>query len=86
MKFCGSHIQTTNGCEFVGSWQAKSDSAFTLSVESVKRLWHTRCPTHTHTWQADVKTAHRLVEDKSYEVERFTSRADFLRKAAAYDL
>ncbi|HZT59260.1 MAG TPA: hypothetical protein VFA21_11600, partial [Pyrinomonadaceae bacterium] len=32
------------------------------------------------------ETAHRLIEDEFYEVERFSSRADFLRKAGAYNL
>ncbi len=33
-----------------------------------------------------METAHRLIEDEFYEVERFTSRADFLAKAGAYNL
>jgi hypothetical protein len=33
-----------------------------------------------------VETAHRLIEDEFYEVERFSSRADFLRKAGSYNL
>jgi hypothetical protein len=33
-----------------------------------------------------VETAHRLIEDEFYKVERFTSRADFLWKAGAYNL
>ena len=47
---------------------------------------HTRCPPRAHTWQSDVETAHRLIEDEFYEVERFSSRADFLAKAGAYNL
>jgi hypothetical protein len=39
-----------------------------------------------HTWQSDVETAHRLIEDEFYEVERFTSRADFIAKAGSYNL
>jgi transposase len=86
VKFRGSRVQTGNGCEFVGSWQAKAGSQFTEAVESFKGLRHTRCPPRAHTWQAGVETAHRLVEDESYEVERFRSRADFLAKAGSYNL
>ncbi len=86
VRFKGSRVQTDNGCEFVGNWQSKSDSEFTKAVEAVKGLRHTRCPPRAHTWQSDVETAHRLIEDEFYEVERFSSRADFLRKAGAYNL
>jgi protein-S-isoprenylcysteine O-methyltransferase Ste14 len=86
VRLKGSRLQTDNGCEFVGNWQAKSDSQFTAAVEAVKGLTHTRCPPRAHTWQSDVETAHRLIEDEFYEVERFTSRSDFLRKTGAYNL
>ena len=33
-----------------------------------------------------METAHRLIEDEFYEVERFTSRSDFISKAGAYNL
>jgi hypothetical protein len=81
-----SRIQTDNGKEFVANWQRKSESAFTLCVESFKGLRHTTIPPRAHTWQSDVETAHRLIEDDFYEVERFASRSDFLRKAGAYDV
>jgi transposase len=86
VKFCQSRFQTDNGCEFVGNWQRKSDSAFTEAVESVEGLRHTTCPVRAHTWQSDVETVHRLIEDEFYEVEQFTSRWDFLSKARAYNL
>jgi transposase len=86
VKFRHSRLQTDNGCEFVGNWQARHDSEFTKAVEAVNGLRHTRCPPRAHTWQSDVETAHRIIEDEFYEVERFSSRSDFLAKAAAYNL
>ncbi|MCA1613861.1 MAG: helix-turn-helix domain-containing protein [Acidobacteria bacterium] len=91
LQSCGvksrdSRLQTDNGCESVGHWQSRSDSQFTAAVEVVKGLRHTRCPPRAHAWQSDVETAHRLVEDEFYEVERFTSRADFIAKTGAYNL
>ena len=86
VSFKDSRLQTDNGHEFVGNWQRKSESAFTLSVEAVEGLRHTTIPPRAHTWQSDVETAHRLIEDEFYEVERFDSRSDFLHKAGAYNL
>lgn len=91
LKSCGvrfrrSRFQTDNGAEFVGNWQAKADSGFTQAVEAVRGLCHQRCPVRAHTWQADVETVHRLIEDEFYEVEEFASRSDFLQKARAYNL
>lgn len=86
VRLKGSRVQTDNGCEFVGSWQRKSDREFTRAVAAVKGLRHTTIPPRAHTWQADVETAHRLIEDEFYEVERFTSRKEFISKAGAYNL
>jgi transposase len=82
----GCRFQTDNGAEFIGSWQAKTDSAFTRTVQAVPGLAHTTIPPAAHTWQADVETVHRLIEDEFYEVEAFASRTDFFRKAALYNL
>jgi len=86
VRLKGSRIQTDNGNEFVGNWQRKTDSAFTEAVEAVRGLSHTTIPPRAHTWQSDVETAHRLIEDEFYGVERFSSRADFLAKAGSYNL
>ncbi|MCD6334099.1 MAG: hypothetical protein J7M27_02045 [Candidatus Latescibacteria bacterium] len=84
LKHC--RIQTDNGSEFIGSWNARHDSIFTKAVTSVPGLEHTTIPPSAHTWQADVETAHRLIEDEFYEVECFSSRRNFLQKAASYNL
>jgi transposase len=82
----GCRIQTDNGSEFIGAWNAREDSAFTRTVEAIPGLTHTTIPPAAHTWQADVETVHGLIEDEFYEVERFTARQDFLAKAATYTL
>ena len=79
-------IQTDNGSEFIGSWNAKHDSSFTRAVTKVPGLKHTTIPPAAHTWQADVETAHRLIEHEFYEVERFASTHTFLAKATLYNL
>jgi transposase len=86
VELSGSRIQTDNGSEFIGSWQAKESSAFTERIEEVDGLMHHTIPPGAHTHQADVETVHRLIEDEFYEVERFSSRRDFLAKATTYQL
>ena len=86
VDFSGGHIQTDNGSEFIGSWQARTDSAFTRAVQAVPGLTHQTIPPAAHTWQADVETAHRLIEDELYEVEQFTSRKDFIASTGTYAL
>lgn len=77
-------FQTDNGSEFIGSWSAKEPSAFTKTVESVKGLVHDTIPPGAHTYQADVETAHRIIEDEFYEIESFSSPSIFLAKATQY--
>ena len=79
-------FQTDNGSEFIGSWNAQHDSSFTTTVTAVEGLKHTTIPPGAHTWQSDVETVHRLIEDEFYEVETFQNRYDFLIKASSYNL
>jgi len=82
----GCAFQSDNGSEFIGAWNAKNPSAFTMTVESVPGLIHTTIPPGAHTFQSDVETVHRLIEDEFYEVEHFNSRDAFINKAATYIL
>ena len=77
-------VQTDNGSEFIGSWQAKESSAFTRTVERLGAV-HRTIPPGAHRFQADVETVHGLMETEFY-FERFRSPADFLDKAATYQL
>lgn len=91
LKTCGIDLngckfQTDNGSEFIGAWNAKNDSIFTKTITRVTGLEHVTIPPGAHTWQADVESSHRLIEDEFYEVEKFTSRKDFLKKATTYNL
>ena len=86
VRFNASRFQTDNGSEFIGSWNALEDSVFTQTVQAVPGLRHVTIPPAAHTWQADVETVHRLIEEEFYRVERFSSRADFLARASAYNL
>jgi len=78
--------QTDNGSEYIGSWSAKKPSAYTLAIESTKKLSHTTIPPGAHRFQSDVETVHNLIEVDFYEIEEFADRTDFMEKAHAYQL
>jgi transposase len=86
VKLEGCRIQTDNGSEFIGAWSTKKISAFTETVEAVPGLKHHTIPPGAHTYQADVETVHRLIEDEFFEVESFLSLKHFYAKANAYNL
>jgi len=91
LRACGTRLsrttwQSDNGSEFIGSWQAKEDSAFTRAIEAVPGQKHRTIPPGQHRFQADVETVHSLMETEFFEIEPFRHRADFLAKAASYNL
>jgi transposase len=91
LKACGIDLsqttwQSDNGSEFIGSWQAKNDSVFTKTIESVRGQTHRTIPPGQYRFQADVETVHSLMEDEFYMLERFDSKEEFIEKARAYSL
>jgi transposase len=91
LQACGIDLsqttwQSDNGSEFVGSWQAKNDSTFTITIEQVRGQVHRTIPPGQHRFQADVETVHSIMESEFYEIEPFVDRSDFLQKANAYQL
>ena len=78
--------QTDNGSEYIGAWNAKSPSAYTLAIESIKGQRHNTIFPGAHRMQSDVETIHNLMELEFYEIEQFAGRDDFMRKAHAYQL
>jgi len=86
VQFSDARVQSDNGSEFIGSWNARDDSSFTKTVQAIPGLTHTTIPPAAHRWQADVETVHNLIEDEFYMAETFISRRDFLNKASAYIL
>ena len=84
VKFTKSRFQTDNGSEFIGSWSAKEPSIFTQTVNSEKGLVHDPIPPGAYTYQADVETAHGIIENEFYEIETFSSSQAFLAKATQY--
>ena len=78
--------QTDNGSEYIGSWNAKSSSAYTRRIESITGQTHQTIYPGAHRMQADVETVHNLVEAEFFEIEQFENREDFFAKATSYQL
>jgi transposase len=78
--------QTDNGSEYIGSWQAKEDSAYTKAIESVHGQKHQTIPPGAYRFQSDVETVHNLIEVEFYEIETFWDCRDFMNKAYSYQL
>ena len=78
--------QTDNGSEYIGSWNAKQDSAFTKAILSIPGQIHNTIPVRAHRYQADVETVHDIIEREFFEIEPFSSRQDFFNKAYSYQL
>jgi len=76
--------QTDNGSEFVGADQGHGPrTGFPAALGDSQ---HVRIPPAAHTYNSDVETVHRLVEDEFFDLEAFTSRGEFLAKAHTYQL
>jgi transposase len=91
LQDCGGDLsattrQTDNGSEYIGSWNAKGDSAYTKAVQGVPGQNHYTIPPGAHRFQADVETVHNLVEMEFYEIEIFKGYRDFLNRAYSYQL
>ena len=77
-------IQTDNGTEFASTWNSLKDCVFTKAIEQIWKSEHKTIPPGAKTWQSDVETSHRLIEDEFYAFEEFPTRFQFFRKAATY--
>jgi transposase len=80
-------IQTDNGNEFVGPASKKNlDPTEFQEVVAAAGARHDRIPPARSTWNSDVESFHRTVEDELYSVEPLRSRAELLGKAYTYQL
>ena len=72
--------QTDNGSEFLEHEKSKGFPSLVRVLGSE----HHYIPVKAHTWQSDVETVHRLVEDEFFDRESFLSKDDFWRKLTIY--
>jgi len=84
ISLSGSVIQTDNGTEFTAPWNSRKVTAFTQVVEKCLGATHHLIPPGAKTYQSDVESFHRLVEEYLYAAEPFGSEKESLRKAVLY--
>jgi len=78
--------QTDNGGEFIGELQPDGSRSHFPAAVTYFGSQHERIPPGAHTYQSDVETVHRLIEDEFFDLETFASRAEFMAKASLYQL
>jgi transposase len=78
--------QTDNGSEFIGELQPDGSRSHFPRAVTYFGSQHERIPPGAHTYQSDVETVHRLIEDEFFDLETFHSRAQFLGKVSLYQL
>ncbi len=91
LRRCGVNLrdvtwQTDNGSEFIGELQPDGTRSHFPAAVTYFGSQHDRIPPAAHTYQSDVETVHRLIEDEFFDLESFSSRAEFLAKASLYQL
>lgn len=89
LKDCGIDMsklkfQTDNGSEFIGCFRDdRSRDGFERVVEGFGSI-HKRIPPRAWSYNSDVETVHRTIEDEFYDLENFENIKDFHRRVAGY--
>jgi len=80
-------LQTDNGSEFIGHARKKSPQPSEFQ-DVLRRLQirHERIPPARSTWNSDVETFHRTIQDELFSVETLRSPSELLGKAYTYQL
>jgi len=79
-------FQYDNGSEFIGNVRKKSGrTPFESVIDSANSI-HERIPVASPTFNSDVETFHRLIEQEFYSCESFDNQVQFFAKALSYSL
>ena len=89
LRNCGIDLkqvkfQTDNGSEFIGCFrQDRSRDGFETTVGGFGAR-HKRIPVRAWSYNSDVETVHRTIQDEFYDIENFEGIKDFHQRAASY--
>jgi transposase-like protein len=89
LKRCGVDMeklkfQTDNGSEFIGCFrQDGTRDGFEATVAGFGSR-HKRIPVRAWSYNSDVETVHRTIEDEFYDLENFEGIKDFHQRVASY--
>jgi len=79
-------IQYDNGSEYIGNVKKKHGrTPFQTIIDGIKAN-ESRIPVASPTFNSDVESFHRIVEDEFYSCESFENSTHFFAKALAYSL
>ena len=79
-------FQYDNGSEFIGNVSKKEGKTPFQDRIDFHKLSHGRIPVRRPTFNSDVESFHRIVEQEFYSCERFGDRTQFFGKAYSYQL
>lgn len=82
-SFEGQILSTDNGSEYGGTDRRRRERGFHAVVESLG-IAHRFLPPASPKCHADVESIHATIEQEFFDLESFTSRADFFEKVCAY--
>lgn len=77
-------FQYDNGSEFIGNVSKKEGKTPFQDRIDFHKLSHGRIPVASPTFNSDVESFHRIVEQEFYSCERFENRTQFFAKAYSY--
>ncbi len=89
LRDCGVEVkgikcQSDNGSEFIGGLrQDGTRDGFGCVVQGLSAI-HKRIPIKAWSYNSDVKTVHRTIEDEFFDLENFSGVRDFHRRLASY--
>ena len=84
LKLNKTKFQTDNGSEFIGCFrQDRTRDGFERIVEGFGAK-HKRIPPRAWSYNSDVETVHRTIEDEFYDLENFENIKDFHMRVASY--
>ena len=81
-----AQFQYDNGSEFIGSVSKKEGKTPFQDRIDFHKLSHGRIPVASPTFNSDVESFHRIVEQEFYSCETFEGRIQFFAKAYSYQL
>ena len=79
-------FQSDNGSEFIGGDNPDGSRHGFPAVLKGFTVTHRRIPPAAHTFQSDVETFHRLIEDEFLKIESFASYDNFKTKIQTFQL
>ena len=79
-------FQYDNGVEFIGNVSKKEGKTPFQDRIDYHKLSHGRIPVASPTFNSDVESFHRIVEQEFYSCENFQDKTQFFAKAYSYQL